>query len=79
MSGPHTVIAPTERHLVPDREPGAPPVTHTMRCSACGEESAPDGEWEPPQRWALAHSGRNPDHLGYEEIITRPWRTRSKQ
>ncbi|WP_439948282.1 DUF7848 domain-containing protein [Streptomyces sp. BBFR109] len=37
-------------------------------------KSASDGAWEPPRTWALGHSGKNPSHLGFEEIITRPWR-----
>ncbi|MFC8871534.1 hypothetical protein ACFUAC_28480 [Streptomyces sp. NPDC057148] len=75
MSGPHTVIAFKQWHLVPDREPDAPDVTHRMRCLVCGEESAPEGGWAPPQTWALEHSGKNPSHLTYEEVMTRPWRT----
>ncbi|MFT2016273.1 hypothetical protein ACMA1D_10585 [Streptomyces sp. 796.1] len=75
MSGPHTVITHKQWHLTPDREPDAPAVTHQMRCSVCGEMSAADGGWEPPQTWTLNHSGRNPSHLSYEEVITRPWRT----
>ncbi|MDT9698271.1 hypothetical protein [Streptomyces sp. P17] len=75
MSGPHTVITHKQWHLVPDRKPDAPPLTHAMKCLVCGEQSAPDRSWEPPQSWALGHSGRNPSHNSYEEIITRPWRT----
>lgn len=61
--------------LTPDREPDAPTVTHAMKCSVCGDHSAPDGDWNPPQSWAMAHSGKNPSHHSYVEIITRPWRT----
>ncbi|MFE7464899.1 hypothetical protein ACFU6R_12475 [Streptomyces sp. NPDC057499] len=46
-----------------------------MKCSVCCKESAPDGTWEPPQTWVLEHSAKNPTHLSYVEIITRPWRT----
>jgi hypothetical protein len=75
VSGPHTIIRRETWTLIPDREPDAEPVTHQMKCKVCGEESGEDGSWEPPQSWALEHSGRNPLHLSYSEIITRPWRT----
>ncbi|MFJ5972876.1 hypothetical protein [Streptomyces sp. NPDC093060] len=75
MSGPHTVIAHKQLTIEPDREPDAATLTHQMECALCGERSGADGHWEPPQTWALNHSGRNPTHLSYREIITRPWRT----
>jgi hypothetical protein len=46
-----------------------------MQCAVCSEKSDDSGEWEGPQSWALEHSGRNPMHLTFREIITRPWRT----
>lgn len=75
MSGPHTVIATRQWTITPDREPDAASVTHQMKCDVCGEASGADGDWEPPQTWALNHSGRNPSHHSYSEVITRPWRT----
>jgi len=61
--------------LAPDREPDAEPVTYALRCVVCSEESERSQDWEEPQEWALAHSGRNPSHHTYREEITRPWRT----
>ncbi|ATI18670.1 hypothetical protein SEA_AMETHYST_48 [Streptomyces phage Amethyst] len=75
MSGPHTVIAHKKWSLIPDREPDAEAVTHAMECAVCGDRSDASGSWEPPQTWVLEHSGRNPSHHSYREIITRPWRT----
>ncbi|MFD8216225.1 hypothetical protein ACFV2U_21365 [Streptomyces sp. NPDC059697] len=75
MSGPHTIMGYRTWKLIPDREPDAAPVTHRMKCVVCGNESGEGDSWEPPQTWALEHSGRNPSHVTYSEIITRPWRT----
>ncbi|MFE8941244.1 hypothetical protein ACFYNX_27685 [Streptomyces sp. NPDC007872] len=73
------VFALAKWTITPDREPGTEPVTHAMQCKECGEKSDGSGDWEAPQSWALIHSGRNPTHTGYREIITRSYRTRMKQ
>ncbi|MET8678857.1 hypothetical protein ABZW18_15090 [Streptomyces sp. NPDC004647] len=69
------VVALKEWTLQPDREPDAELITYAMQCAVCGEHSGGDEDWADPQRWALSHSGRNPAHHSYREIITRPWRT----
>ncbi len=61
--------------LAPDREPDAEPVTHQFKCVVCSEESERSTSWSEPQEWALGHSGRNPSHHTFREVITRPWRT----
>ncbi|KOG16220.1 MULTISPECIES: hypothetical protein [Streptomyces] len=63
--------------ITPDREPGSEPVTHAMQCARpeCLEKSDASGGWEAPLSWALTHSGRNPSHTSYREIITRMYRT----
>ncbi|MEU8541980.1 hypothetical protein AB0C52_18655 [Streptomyces sp. NPDC048717] len=75
MSGPKTIIKPMLWSLIPDREPDAEPMTHAIRCAVCGDGSEGGGSWEAPQIWALEHSGRNPSHHTYREIVERPWRT----
>ncbi|MBQ0949279.1 MULTISPECIES: hypothetical protein [unclassified Streptomyces] len=75
MSGPKAIVRHEQWTITPDREPDAEPVTHQFKCAVCGEESGADGDWEPPQTWALEHSGKNPSHHTFSEIITRPWRT----
>lgn len=75
MSGPDTIVSHETWTLTPDREPDSEPLTHAMQCAVCLEKSDDSGEWEGPQSWALEHSGRNPLHLTFREIITRPWRT----
>lgn len=61
--------------ITPDRERGSEPVTHAMECRVCGDRSDASGDWEPPQSWALAHSGRNRSHTAYRGIITQPYTT----
>ncbi|MCY0933594.1 hypothetical protein [Streptomyces sp. H34-S4] len=75
MSQPRAVLAFKMWTIRPDRDTGSAPVTHAMKCAACGEQSDATGEWEAPQSWALEHSGRNPSHTTYSEIITRPYVT----
>ncbi|MDJ0464860.1 hypothetical protein [Streptomyces sp. H27-C3] len=62
-------------HLAPDEEPDAEPLTYAMQCVVCSEESERSEGWDEPQAWALSHSGRNPSHCTYRELITRPWRS----
>lgn len=71
--------------IAPDRTEGAPPEpVHEIECTTCaGLESADPALTRSPatydiaeaQTWALQHSGRNPTHTGYREIVTRFWRT----
>ncbi|MFE6099734.1 hypothetical protein ACFVQ4_07215 [Streptomyces laurentii] len=61
--------------LIPDCEPDAESMTHAMQCAVCGDDSESSDSVDLPQTWALEHSGRNPSHHTYREIITRPWRT----
>jgi hypothetical protein len=57
-----------------DAGPDAEAITHAIQCAACGEQSLVFEEIGSAQLWALRHSGLNPAHRGYREIITRPWR-----
>ncbi|MFD4377099.1 hypothetical protein [Streptomyces sp. NPDC058486] len=77
MSRPRAVLAYVEWKITPDRREGTEPVTHAFQCTLpeCLEKSDDSGDWEAPQSWALAHSGRHPSHTSYREIITRPYRT----
>lgn len=61
--------------LSPDQEPDAEAITFAMECAVCGERSATEEGFGPVQEWTLRHSGRNPSHHTYRELITRPWRT----
>ncbi|NEB03267.1 hypothetical protein G3I78_30045 [Streptomyces sp. SID13726] len=61
--------------LTPDREPDAKPTTYRMQCAVCEEASAATVDFADSQDWALSHSGRNPSHHTFREVITRPWRT----
>ncbi|MFE9254000.1 hypothetical protein [Streptomyces sp. NPDC006879] len=73
-----SVLAFKSWTITPDRESGSEPVTHAMQCRECEEKSDDSGSWEAPQTWALEHSGRNPSHTSYREVITRPYRTAMK-
>lgn len=75
MSGPRAIVRFQQWTLIPDREPDAEPLTYAMECAVCHERSDASGDWQPPQSWSLEHSGRNPSHHTYREIISRPWRT----
>ncbi|WP_326697551.1 hypothetical protein OG909_09515 [Streptomyces sp. NBC_01754] len=75
MSATRAIVRHVKWTLTPDREPDAEPTTYAMRCVVCGERSERSEDWEEPQEWALRHSGGNPSHHTYREIITRPWRT----
>lgn len=75
MSGPHTIIGHRNWTIQPDHEPDAEPISHEMECAVCGERSGAADSWEKPQTWALEHSGRNPSHVTFREIIKRPWKT----
>ncbi|EST26767.1 DUF7848 domain-containing protein [Streptomyces niveus] len=74
MSDPDTIIEHKTWTLQPDREPDSQPVTHAMRCVVCGEQSDDSAKWSAPQTWALGHVSRNPMHLTFSEVITRPWK-----
>ncbi|MDI3390724.1 hypothetical protein QIS99_31685 [Streptomyces sp. B-S-A8] len=75
MSAPRSLVAHREWTLEPNSEPDAEPITYAMQCAVCNETSEAGVEWSVPQSWTLEHSGRNPSHHTYREIITRPWRT----
>lgn len=75
MTGPRAIIRHEQWTLTPDREPDAAPLMYQMKCNVDGDAPPESESWNGPQRWALEHSGRNPSHHSYSEIITRPWRT----
>lgn len=74
-TGPRAIVRHETWTLTPDREPDAAPLSYKMRCTMCEEESPKSEGWNDPQSWALAHSGKNPSHRTYSEVISRPWRT----
>jgi hypothetical protein len=65
--------------ITPDRAEGAPHPLFEMECTTCptGPESRSEAseDFADAQDWALRHSGRNPGHTHYREIVTRFWRT----
>lgn len=75
MTPVRAIVKHIDWTLAPDREPDAAPVTYSLQCAVCKEESPTSQDWEEPQTWALQHSGKNPSHHTYSEKITRPWRT----
>jgi hypothetical protein len=75
VSGPKAIVRSEQWTLTPDREPDAAPLSYQMKCGVCGDASEVAGSWDEPQSWVLRHSGKNPSHHSYSEIITRPWRT----
>jgi hypothetical protein len=75
VTGPKAIIRHEQWTLTPDREPDAAPTTYQLKCAVCGEASEVDTAWYQPQSWTLAHSGKNPSHHTFTEVITRPWRT----
>ena len=75
MTPARAVVRHVTWTLAPDPEPDAEPVTYTLLCVVCSEKSERSEDWVEPQEWALAHSGRNPSHHTYREVVTRPWRT----
>ncbi|GAA0473540.1 hypothetical protein ACFQ2B_38050 [Streptomyces stramineus] len=58
----------------PDTGPTAPPVTFSMRCTACDAASETGVDFEAARDWAFGHVGRNPSHTGYRELVHRSWR-----
>ncbi|QJD50696.1 hypothetical protein SEA_ISSMI_50 [Streptomyces phage Issmi] len=75
MTGPKAIIRHEQWTLTPDREPDAPPLKYKMECAVCGDGSEESEGWNDPQAWTLEHSGKNPSHHSFREVITRPWRT----
>jgi hypothetical protein len=75
VSGPKAIVRHEQWTLTPDREPDAAPLSYKMQCAVCGDASEAADSWSEPQSWALGHSGKNPSHHSYSEVITRPWRT----
>ncbi|WP_306332642.1 hypothetical protein [Streptomyces sp. KL118A] len=45
-----------------------------MQCVVDEESSLGSEDYVEPQEWVLEHLDKNPSHLTYREIITRPWR-----
>lgn len=62
-------------HLIPDQEPDAEPTNFRMQCAVCEALSPSTEDVTDAQQWTLQHAGRNPSHLTYRELISRPWRT----
>ncbi|MGP3999602.1 DUF7848 domain-containing protein [Streptomyces sp. 8N706] len=54
--------------------PEAPEMVHEMECTTCNAESGAQDDFEAARDWAFAHTGGNPSHRGYREIVTRFWR-----
>ncbi|WP_461006207.1 DUF7848 domain-containing protein [Streptomyces capparidis] len=53
----------------------APGVIHSAVCLLCGEESLPvEDEAFPVEVWALAHTGRYPDHRHFKVMTETFWR-----
>lgn len=66
--------------LTPNGEPDAPPSRHRFRCTTedengkpCGAESPESETFEDAQRWPFEHMKALPDHIGYEQVLRRPW------
>ncbi|MDF4253903.1 MULTISPECIES: DUF7848 domain-containing protein [Streptomyces] len=77
MSGghrPRSVIRYENWVFVPDQEPDAEPIMYAMQCAVCDEQSTASIDYTEGHAWALRHSGRNPSHHTYRELVTRPWR-----
>ena len=70
---PRSVLRHENWTLAPHREPDAEPVTFAMQCAVCRKQSTATVNFAYAQAWALRHAGRNPSHLTYRELITRPW------
>ncbi|MGA5128814.1 hypothetical protein ACPCTO_03305 [Streptomyces olivoreticuli] len=70
----HTVIRFADWTLSPETAPEAPRIIHELECTTCNATSGASETFETLQDWALRHSGRNPSHTGYREIIHRFWR-----
>lgn len=74
--------------LTPDTEPDARPMMHARTCMVCMEEirgqdrdpvsagaqSPASTSAEVAERWVFGHLAKNPSHLTYDAIITRPYR-----
>jgi hypothetical protein len=58
----------------PETAPEAPEMVHELECTTCGAESEPQDNFEVARDWAFAHTGGNPSHRGYRELVTRFWR-----
>lgn len=60
--------------LSPETAPEAPGILHSFLCMSCAEVGPCDEDFEAARDWTYQHSGRNPSHTGYQEIIHRFWR-----
>ncbi|NGO68215.1 hypothetical protein [Streptomyces boncukensis] len=69
-----TVFRFREYTIVPDTEPDAKPTRIVMRCAVCGETGAPSESTEGSPVWAARHLKANPEHLSFDEVVTRPYR-----
>ncbi|MBW5250891.1 hypothetical protein JGS39_18155 [Streptomyces sp. P01-B04] len=75
MSSVRSVVRHVPWTIAPDREPDGEPITYVLQCVVCRERSERSEHWKTPQKWALRHSGKNPTHHTFREVIWRPWRT----
>lgn len=57
----------------PEIAPEAPEMVHELECTACGAGSGGQEVFETTRDWAFAHTGGNPSHRGYREIVMRFW------
>ncbi len=71
---PRAALRYEEWSLEPDLEPDAEVTTYAMQCVVDEESSLGSEDYVEPQEWVLEHLDKNPSHLTYREIITRPWR-----
>ncbi|MER5304611.1 hypothetical protein ABT039_34805 [Streptomyces lasiicapitis] len=66
--------------IKPNLEPDAPPTTHVLRCitenengKPCGAMSEASASVETARDWAREHAEEHPDHIGFVQIMERPW------
>ncbi|WP_406306253.1 hypothetical protein OHA61_34040 [Streptomyces sp. NBC_00885] len=58
----------------PEHAPEAPPIVHEFQCTTCEDTGEASEDFETARGWTFAHTGRNPSHTGYRELIHRYWR-----
>lgn len=60
--------------MSPDPAEDSPEMIHELGCGTCRATSGAGGDFEAVRDWAFAHTGANPSHRRYHELIWRVWR-----
>lgn len=65
-----TIVRRADWILNVDRTPGAPAPIFELECTSCHDGSGASETKDSPEMWALAHTGRHPQHRSYRSLTT---------